>query len=87
MLFSGQGICLTFQGGAGTLIHSVNTLEVILELISHTTTQEGLTVTAIKDSNTYPTGIKVSDKELAALNLSRESFHGEWNYTIKPQEF
>jgi hypothetical protein len=37
-----------------------------------------------KDSNTYSTGIKVSDDELAALNLSRDPFHGEWNYTIKP---
>ncbi len=64
----------------------LTSLEVVLELISHTTTQEGLTVTAIKDSHTYPTGIKVSDEELAALNLSREPFHGEWNYTIKPQE-
>jgi len=43
-------------------------------------------VTALKDSNTYPTGIKVSDNELAALNLSRDSFHGEWNYTIRPQD-
>jgi hypothetical protein len=61
-------------------------LEVVLELLSHTTTKEGLTVRAIKDRNVYPTGIKVSDEELAALNLSRDSFHGEWNYTIKPQE-
>jgi transposase len=64
----------------------LTSLEVVLELLSHTTTKEGLTVTAIKDSNVYPTGIKVSDEELAALNLSRASFHGEWNYTIKPQE-
>jgi transposase len=61
-------------------------LEVVLELLSHTTTKEGLAVTAVKDSNVYPTGIKVSDEELAALNLSCNSFHGEWNYTIKPQE-
>jgi hypothetical protein len=58
----------------------------VLELLSHTTTKEGLAVTALKDSNTYPTGIKVSDEELAALNLSRASFHGEWNYTNKPQD-
>ena len=45
-------------------------LEVVLELISHTTTKEGLAVMARKDSNTYPTGIKVSDEELAALNLA-----------------
>ncbi len=62
----------------------LTSLEVVLELISHTTTKEGLVVTACKDSNTYPTGIKVSDEELAALNLSRDPFHGEWNYTIKP---
>jgi transposase len=64
----------------------LTSLEVVLELISHTTTKEGLVVTALKDSNTYPTGIKVSDDELAALNLSRDSFHGEWNYTIRPQD-
>jgi transposase len=63
----------------------LTSLEVVLELISHTTTDEGLTVTALKDSHTYPTGLKVSDEELAALNLVREAFHGEWNYTILPQ--
>src|SRR5712692_119991 len=60
-------------------------LETIIELISHTTTKEGLTVTAVKDTNTYPTGIKVTDEELAGLNILRDSFHGEWNYTIRPQ--
>jgi transposase len=64
----------------------LTSLEVVLELISHTRTKEGLAVIAIKDSNTYPTGIKVSDDELAALNISHDPFHGEWNYTIKPQE-
>ncbi len=63
----------------------LTSLEVVLELISHTTTTEGLTVTAVKDSQTYPTGLKVTDEELAALNLFRDAFHGEWNYTIKPQ--
>jgi transposase len=63
----------------------LTSLEVVLELISHTTTNEGLTVRAVKDSNTYPTGLKVTDDELAALNLLRDPFHGEWNYTIKPQ--
>jgi Rhodopirellula transposase DDE domain len=64
----------------------LTSLEVVLELISHTTTNEGLTVTAVKDNQTYPTGLKVIDEDLAALNLFREPFHGEWNYTIKPQE-
>ena len=64
----------------------LTSLEVVLELLSHTTTKEGLAVIALKDSHTYPTGIKVSDDELAALTIVRDSFHGEWNYTIKPQE-
>jgi len=63
----------------------LTSLEVVLELISHTSTDEGLTVMALKDSQTYPTGTKVSDEELAALNLFRDAFHGEWNYTIRPQ--
>jgi hypothetical protein len=58
----------------------------VLELISQTTTKEGLAVRAVKDSNLYPTGLKVSDEDIAALNIVREPFHGEWNYTIKPQE-
>jgi hypothetical protein len=64
----------------------LTSLEVVLELISHTTTTEGLTVTAVKDSQTYPTGLKVTDEDVAALHLLRDAFHGEWNYTIKPQE-
>jgi hypothetical protein len=54
-------------------------LEMVIELISHTTTQQGLVVTALKDSNTYPTGIKVSDEELEALHIIRDEFHGEPN--------
>lgn len=62
----------------------LTSLEVVLELLSHTTTDEGLTVTALKDSHLYPTGTKVTDEELAALHLLRDPFHGEWNYTILP---
>ena len=64
----------------------LTSLETVIELISHTTTQEGLHVTAMKDSQTYPTGLTVSDAELKAFNIVRDAFHGEWNYTIKPQE-
>lgn len=60
-------------------------LEVIIELISHTQTKEGLTVAAMADKNTYPTGKKVTDKQLGSLNITRDSFHPEWNYTIRPQ--
>jgi len=64
----------------------LTSLETVIELISHTTTEQGLQVTAIKDSQTYPTGLTVSDAELKALNLVRDAFHGEWNYTITPQD-
>ncbi len=64
----------------------LTSLETIIELISHTTSKEGLTVTAVKDSHTYPTGIKVSDEELRSLHLIRETFHGEWNSTFEPHE-
>lgn len=60
--------------------------ETIIELISHTTSKAGLRVIAVKDSHTYPTGIKVSDEELAAVHIVRDAFHGEWNYTFEPQK-
>ena len=59
--------------------------EAIINLIASTTTQTGLTVQAELDTNTYETGIKVSDDELANVNLTPHDFHGEWNYTIAPQ--
>lgn len=59
-------------------------LETVIELINHTTTKEGLKVTAVKDSNHYPTGIKIAEEDLARLNMQRDNFHGEWNYTISP---
>ena len=63
----------------------LTSLETIIELISHTTTKEGLTVNAVIDQNRYPAGVKVSDAEMAALNITRDAFHGEWNYTIRPK--
>lgn len=60
-------------------------LETIIELISHTTTKAGLTVSAMADINTYKIGIKVSEKEFKKLNLILDNFHGDWNYIIKPQ--
>ncbi len=58
---------------------------VILKLIAATTTEAGLTVQCQLDTNTYPTGLKVSDEEMAALSLQPDLFHGEWNYTILPR--
>ena len=57
----------------------------IVELISATTTKTGLTVRCELDSNAYPKGIVVSDREMASLNIKRDSFRGEWNYTIQPR--
>jgi len=57
---------------------------VIVQLIAATTTKAGLKVRSELDPNSYPAGIKISDDELAAVNLVRHDFHGEWNYTINP---
>ncbi len=59
--------------------------EVIINLIANTATQQGLIVKAELDTGSYPTGIKVSDKEFALVNLVPDKFHGEWNYTIAPR--
>ena len=56
----------------------------IVQLIAATTTETGLKVRAELDENKYPKGVKVSDAQINALNLSRHSFHGNWNYTISP---
>ena len=60
------------------------THQVIVNLIAATTTQKGLTVRCELDKNVYPTGRKVTDAEIAAINIRRDPFHGEWNYTILP---
>ena len=44
----------------------------------------GLTVTAALDTGSYPTGIKISDREMRALPIIRDDFHGDWNYTLHP---
>ncbi|WP_159351555.1 ISAzo13 family transposase, partial [Roseomonas harenae] len=58
---------------------------IIVDLISATTTETGLTVRCELDTNAYPKGITVSDAEMANINISRANFHGEWNYTIRPR--
>ena len=60
--------------------------EVIVNLIRATTTRKGLRVEAAIDDRQYPSGEKVSDEEMAGINLSRSEFHGEWNYTISPRQ-
>ncbi len=60
--------------------------QVVIDLISATTTRTGLEVFAQLDERTYPKGIKVSDAHLAAVRLEGNPFHPEWNYTIKPSD-
>jgi Rhodopirellula transposase DDE domain len=57
----------------------------VVELIGATTTQSGLKVECALDTRTYQKGIKVSDAEMAALDITGDAFHPEWNYTIKPR--
>jgi hypothetical protein len=57
---------------------------VIVNLIAATTTRTGLSVHCELDKNLYPKGIVVSDDDFAAINITRADFHGEWNYTISP---
>jgi len=54
-------------------------------LIGATTTNAGLKVRCQLDPNSYQAGLKVSDAELEAVNLTRHDFHDEWNYTISPK--
>ena len=61
--------------------------EVVVQLIGNTKTDKGLKIQAILDENTYKKGIKISDQELGQINLTPDSFHGEWNYVISPQPY
>jgi hypothetical protein len=56
--------------------------QVIIETIAATTTKSGLTVQAVLDPTTYPTGLQVTKAQVDAVPLTRHDFHGEWNYTI-----
>ena len=62
--------------------------EVVVETIAATTTATGLTVHADLDTTAYPTGVKISDRDMKALTdtgaLRRHNYHGEWNYTLHP---
>ena len=57
---------------------------VIVNLIGNTKTETGLRIKSRLDRKSYPTVIKVSDEEIAKVNLKKDKFHGEWNYTITP---
>ena len=59
--------------------------QTIVQLIAATTTNTGLKVRCAIDPKTYPAGVKITDREMDAINILRHSFHGDWNYTIRPK--
>jgi hypothetical protein len=59
--------------------------QVVVQLIGHTTTSTGLEVHARLDRRTYEKSLKISDAQLATVNLKPHKFHGEWNYEIRPR--
>jgi len=60
--------------------------ETVIRLIAGTTTAKGLKVTCRLDRRKYPVGCKVSDEQIASINMKPAKFHGEWNYVIRPRE-
>ena len=64
----------------------LTSLDMIINLIGHTTSQTGLKVYAMEDHNTYQTKRKITDQQLNALNIIKNEILGKWNYTIKPLE-
>ena len=59
-------------------------IQLVVDLIASTKTSKGLKVKSRLDSTVYEKGIKISDDDLNKINLQKDDFHGEWNYTIKP---
>ncbi|HVS70997.1 MAG TPA: ISAzo13 family transposase [Phycisphaerae bacterium] len=57
----------------------------VVDLIAATRTDTGLRVRCMLDSHSYPPKIAVSNNQMATLNLFRDPFHGDWNYTLKPR--
>ncbi len=64
----------------------MTSVETIVNMIGSTTTKPGLKVTAVVDANTYAKGIKKTDEEMASLNLTRNAFHGKWNYELHSRQ-
>ena len=64
----------------------METLEVVVESIGHTTTETGLEVHAWLDESKYETGREVTEEELAECMIKRDAYHGEWDYEIHPRD-
>ena len=74
--------CFISKNWRGRPLESV---EVVVNLIAATTTSSGLKIKCEVDPTEYQTGVKISDEEMAQLNIIPNDWHGEWNYTVKPQ--
>jgi hypothetical protein len=61
--------------------------EVVVQTIAATTTATGLTVHAELDTSAYDTGVKISERQMDALPLTRHTWHGDWNYTLRPEAY
>jgi transposase len=75
--------CFISKNWQGTPLISV---EAVINLIRNTTTKKGLEIVCVKDDNKYELGIKVTDEELAQINITKDAFHGDWNYAILPKK-
>jgi hypothetical protein len=60
--------------------------QVVVNLVSSTTTEQGLEVHCTIDENEYLTGRKITDEQMASIRIKRNAFHGDWNYEIKPRK-
>jgi hypothetical protein len=60
--------------------------EVVVNLIGHTTTKEGLSIQSELDKNSYLLGREVTDGQMNELSIKPDKFHGEWNYTVLPRQ-
>jgi Rhodopirellula transposase DDE domain len=76
-----RNVCHITQTWRGTPLTSPFA---VVELVASTTTKTGLIVRCELDSRIYPKEIKVSDDEMASINIKGDTFHPEWNYTISP---
>jgi hypothetical protein len=63
----------------------LRTFETVVELVGHTRTAMGLRVMAKLDKRPYKTGVVVTTAEMRSLSLHRQSFHGDWNYELRPR--
>jgi hypothetical protein len=59
--------------------------EVVVNLIGHTTTKEGLSIQSELDANSYPLAREVTEGQMNSLSIKPDKFHGEWNYSILPR--